>query len=85
MKQDFVTRLTRWLPQVEQELLTLPEYLSLPPVFKRVHVTTAKKKKDKQRSIKYTHKTTDRVTRTPLKAGGKLRYSGRVSSSCSTV
>ena len=41
MKQDFVTRLTRWLPQVEQELLTLPEYLSLPPVFKRVHVTTS--------------------------------------------
>ena len=26
--------------------------------------------KDKQRSIKHTHKTKDRVTRTPLKTGG---------------
>jgi hypothetical protein len=31
-----------------------------------------------------THKTKDRVTRTPLKTGGKLRCSGRVSSSWST-
>jgi len=30
------------------------------------------------------HKTTDRVTRTPVKIGGELRCSGRVSSSCST-
>ena len=30
------------------------------------------------------HKTKDRVTRTPLKDRGKLRYSGRVISSCST-
>ena len=29
----FVTRLTRQLPLVEQELLTLPEHLSSPPVF----------------------------------------------------
>jgi hypothetical protein len=28
----FVTRLTRWVPLVEQELLTLPEHLSSPPV-----------------------------------------------------
>jgi hypothetical protein len=44
--------------------------------------TMAKRKvqKDKQRSIKHTHKTEDRVTRTPLKAG----CSGRVSSSCPT-
>jgi len=27
--------------------------------------------KDKQRSTKHTHKTTDRVTRTPLKTGGE--------------
>ena len=43
--------------------------------------------KDKQLSsisTKHTHKTKDRVTRTPLKTGGKLRCSGRVSSSCST-
>jgi len=30
-----------------------------------------------------THKTKDRVTRTPLKTGGELMFSGRVSSSCS--
>jgi len=29
-------------------------------------------------------KTRDRTTRTPLKTGGKLKYSGRISSSCST-
>ena len=31
-----------------------------------------------------THETKDRVTRTPLKPGGELGCSGRVSSSCST-
>ena len=31
-----------------------------------------------------TQKTKDRVTQTPLKTGGELRCSGRVSSSCST-
>ena len=41
-------------------------------------------KKDKQRSTKHTYKTKDRVTRTPLKTGGEIRYSGKVSSSCST-
>ena len=40
--------------------------------------------RDKQRSTKHTHKTKDRVTRTPLKTGGELWCSGRVSSSCST-
>ena len=34
----FVTRLTRRVPLVEQELPTLPEYLSSPQVFVRVHV-----------------------------------------------
>ena len=43
-----------------------------------------KVQKDKQRSTKHTHKTKDRVTRTPLKTGGQLGYSGRVRSSCST-
>ena len=43
-----------------------------------------KVQKDKQRSTKHTHKTKDRVTRTSLKTGGELRFSGRVSSSCST-
>ena len=39
---------------------------------------------DKQRSTKYTYKAKNRVIRTPLKAGGELRCSGRVSISCST-
>jgi hypothetical protein len=42
------------------------------------------KKKYKQRSTKHTHKTKDRVTRTPLKTGGELRCSGKWSSSCTT-
>jgi len=36
------------------------------------------------RSTKHTHKTIDRVARTPLKTGVELRCSGRVSSFCST-
>jgi hypothetical protein len=43
-----------------------------------------KVQKDKQRSTKHTYKTKDWVTRTPLKPGGELGWSGRVSSSCST-
>ena len=43
-----------------------------------------KLQKDKQRSTKHIYKTKDRVTRTPLKTGGELGCSGRVSSSCST-
>jgi hypothetical protein len=39
---------------------------------------------DKQRSAKCTHKTKDRVIRTPLKAVGELRCSGGVRSTCST-
>jgi hypothetical protein len=35
----FVTRLTRWVSLVEQELSTLPEHLSSPPVLSRVRVT----------------------------------------------
>jgi hypothetical protein len=35
----FVTRLTRWVPLVEQELLTLPEHLSKPLVSSGVRVT----------------------------------------------
>ena len=41
-------------------------------------------KKNRQRSTKHTYTTKDRVTRTPLKFGGELSCSGRVSSSCST-
>ena len=43
-----------------------------------------KVQKYKQRSTKHTYKTKDRVTRTPLKTGDELRFSGMVSSSCST-
>ena len=35
----FVTRITRWMPLVEQELPTLQEHLSSPPVFSGVRVT----------------------------------------------
>jgi hypothetical protein len=43
-----------------------------------------KVQKDKQRSTKHTYKTKDRLTRTPLKTGGELMCSGRLSSSYST-
>ena len=35
----FVTRVARWMPLVEQELFTLHEHPSSPPVFSRVRVT----------------------------------------------
>ena len=60
-------------------------------------VSSSKSKNDRQHNCpkkndartnndlqKLTHKTKDCVTRTPAKTGGKLRFSGRVSSSCST-
>jgi hypothetical protein len=37
-----------------------------------------------QMTTKHIYKTKDRVTRSPLKTGGELRCSGRMSSSCST-
>jgi hypothetical protein len=40
--------------------------------------------RDKQWSTKHTHKTKDRVTRTPLKTGGERICSRRINSSCST-
>jgi hypothetical protein len=53
-------------------------------IWKKNRQHNGQKKKDKQRSTKHTYKTKDRVTRTPLKTGGELMYSRRVSSSCST-
>jgi hypothetical protein len=47
---------------------------------RRTENTMAKRnkvQKDKQRSTKHTHKTKDRITRTPLKTGGEPRCSGR--------
>ena len=43
-----------------------------------------KVQKDKLRSTKHIYKTKDRITWTPLKTGGELMCSGRVSSFCST-
>jgi len=40
-------------------------------------------KKDNKLFTKHTHKTKDRVTRSPLTTGGELRCSGRVSNSTS--
>jgi len=39
-----------------------------------------KSTKGQQRSTKHTHNTKGRVTRTPLKTGGELMCSGRLSS-----
>ena len=51
----------------------------------RKHNSQKKKvQKDKQQFTIHTHKTKDRVTRTPLNTGDELMCSGRVSSSCST-
>ena len=74
---------------VEQELLTLPAHLSLPPALSGVRVaqslvleqtTQWPKEKDKQRSTKHIYKTKNRVTRNPQKNG----FSRRACSSCST-
>ena len=43
-----------------------------------------KGQKEKQRYTNITHKTKDRVTRTPLKIGDEIKSSGMESSSCST-
>jgi hypothetical protein len=47
-------------------------------------MTERKSTKGQTTSTKHTHKTKDRVARTPLKPGGELGYSGSVSSSSST-
>ena len=49
----------------------------------RQHMDKRKSTKDIQRSTKQTHKTNDRVTRTPLKTGDELMCSAGVNSSCS--
>jgi hypothetical protein len=43
-----------------------------------------KKQKNKQRSTEHYTGTRDRATQTSLNTEGELRFSGRVSSSCST-
>jgi hypothetical protein len=55
-------------------------------VYRRTDITMAKIKNTNGQTMinKYTYKSKDRVTRTPLKTGVELRCSGRVSSACST-
>ena len=74
----FVAILTRRVPLVEQELPTLPEHLSSPPVFSGVRVTRSlvlyvcfvdRCLSFCTFSFGYTHINKDRVTRTPLKPG----------------
>jgi hypothetical protein len=40
IEPGFVTRLTRRVPLVDEELITLSEHLSSPSVLSEVHVTT---------------------------------------------
>ena len=54
---------------------------------KKVRQHNGQRKKDKMTNndiLNTTQKTKDRATRTPRKTGGEYRFSGRVSSSCST-
>jgi hypothetical protein len=64
---------TQW-PKEEEQTTQWPKD-------RRTDNTMAKRRSTKGRSTKHTHKTKDRVTRTPLKTGGELRCSGRVGSS----
>ena len=64
--------------------LKIPKGNQNPYIEEEKTTTMIKRKTYKQRSTKHTHKTKDRVTRTPVKPGCDLRCSGRVGSSCST-
>jgi len=81
----FVTRLTRRVQRVAQELLTLPEFEDTKGVI-RIRVSKKNRQhngqKEKVQKDKHTHKTKDRVTRTPLKIGGELRCSGSIFTFC---
>jgi hypothetical protein len=70
---------------VEQELPTLLSYLTKGVIRSLISKNRQHNgQNDKQGSTKHTYKTKDWVTRTALKTGSELRYSGRVGSSCST-
>jgi hypothetical protein len=69
-----------------KNILKIPKWQS-ESVYRRITDNTMdkrKRRKNKQRSTKHTHKTKARVRRTPLKTRVELRCSGRISSSCST-
>jgi hypothetical protein len=83
---SIVDRCTTLCDQVCQWLETGRWFSPGTPVYSNAYIQEEqtiqwpkeKVQKDKLRSTKHTHKTTDRVTRTSLKTGGELRFSGRV-------
>ena len=82
-----IPRCNRYMSLINlKKRLKIPKRKSESVYRRRTDNTMAKRKctKYKKRCTKPTYKTKDRVTRTPLKTGGELRFSGRVSSSCST-
>jgi hypothetical protein len=56
----FVTRLTRRVPPVEQELLTLPEHLSSPPILSVGYRISKKSRQHNGRKKKYKRTNNDR-------------------------
>jgi hypothetical protein len=68
---------------IDKKSLKIPKGSSEYAYHRRTYSTIAKRNnaKGQTTSTKHTHKTIDRVTRTPLKTGDKLRCSGRVGSS----
>jgi hypothetical protein len=83
--ESFTVASMTWLTAMEYLCHKRPRICSTPYIEEEQTTQWSKEKvrKDKQRSTKHTHKTKDRVTRTPLKTRGDLRCSGRVSSFCS--
>jgi hypothetical protein len=59
----------------DKKNLKIPKEQSASVYWRRTDtMAKGKVQKDKQRSIKHTHKTKERVTRTPLKTGGELMW-----------
>ena len=89
VRENQLQNLLKW-PNVNEWLLKGEEDFEDTSGVIRIRISqknrqhNGQKKKYKQRSTKHTHKTKDRVTRTPLKTGGELKCFGRVSSSCYT-
>jgi hypothetical protein len=81
---QFIALMTRWT-RYNIVIKFVGGFPQFPPSIKLNAKRNGKEEKYKQRSIKHTYKTKDRVTRTPLKTGGERRCSGRVNSSCSTT
>ena len=77
---------TRKTLNLFKKSLKIPKGQSESVYRRRTDNTMAKRKRTKGQTTinKVYKKTKDRVTRTPLKTGGELKCSGRVSCSCST-